>query len=476
MRDSRKPSWMQLLAAALFISIVAACNIKTTAAPTEIELATEANEAPISPSLPAETPPVPDAVLPTEDSRWVIAAEDGIYAVKPDGSGLKKLSDQIIYPIMMGPFVEGAPSGGQLAFSELSRVSDNLYLLSLSSGETKVVASLTSAIGQVTQGDPFFEATTYVVSSEGAAWSPDGRHLAFVGFIDDPTMDLYVYSVDDGSINRLTDGNTPTLLPIWSPDGKYISHHGVPGLLLGDGPDVTSLWVARADGSEDRKLLDGGEMVIGWMDSENLVIHSRDFWSFNLRTINVETGSEEVLWKDYFSDVAWDAEMGTLLLGVNQYAAEKNLDAQQGLYLIQVGGAPSWRIVEDEPEEVLWSDEADMFFAKIRGSGILAVSLTGDFIDLDVPASSNGFPLVAPGTRELVWTGSELWVSKLTGGLDNPPRQIFPEPVYQATWGPQGQHLLFISGGRLYVARSPEFSPVLVGEGLNADITAWVFP
>ncbi len=138
---SRKPGWMQLLAAALFISIVTACSIKTTATPTEIELATETDEAPISPSLPAETPPVPDAVLPTEDSRWVIAAEDGIYAVKPDGSDLKKLSDQIIYPIMMGPFVEGAPSGGHLAFSELSRVSDNLYLLSLSSGETKVVAS-----------------------------------------------------------------------------------------------------------------------------------------------------------------------------------------------------------------------------------------------------------------------------------------------------------------------------------------------
>jgi Tol biopolymer transport system component len=467
---------MQLLAAALLISGVAACGPKTTATPAEIELATEATEAPISPSLPTETPPVPDAVLPTDDSWWVIAAEDGIYAVKPDGSGLKKLSNQTIYPIMMGPFVEGAPSGGHLAFSELSNVSDDLYLLSLSSGETKVVASLTSAIGQVTQGHQFFEATTYVVSSEGAAWSPDGRNLAFVGLIDGPTMDLYVYSVDDGSITRLTDGNTPTLRPIWSPDGMYISHHGVPGLPLGDGPDVASLWVAQADGSEDRKILDGGEMAIGWMDSENLIVRSNDFGYVNLRIINVETGSEEVLWKDYFSDVALDAETGTLLLGVNQYAAEKNPDVRQGLYLIPVGGAPTWRIVEDEPKEVVWSDEAGLFFAKTGGSGILAVSLTADFIDLDVPASSNGFPLVAPGTWELAWTGSELWVGTLSSGLDNPSRQIFPEPVFQATWGPQGQYLLFISAGRLYVARSPEFSPVLVGEGLNADITAWVLP
>ena len=456
--------------------LLTACGPKTTASPTEVELATEATEAPISPSLLTEMPPVPDAVLPTDDSWWVITAEDGIYAVKPDGSSLKKLSDQIIFPIMMGPFVEGAPSGGHLAFSDFSGVSDNLYLFSLSSGETKVVASLTSAIGQVAQGHPFFEATMYVVSSESAAWSPDGRHLAFVGLIDGPTTDLYVYSVDDGSITRLTDGNTPTLWPIWSPDGKYIAHHGVPGLLAGDGPDVASLWVARADGSEDRKLFDGGEMVFGWMESENLIVLSYDFGSVNLRTINVETGSEEVLWKGYFTDAALDAETGTLLLGVDRYAAEKNPDVRQGLYLIQVGGAPSWRIVEDEPREVVWSDEANLFFVKTGGNEILSVSLTGDFINLDVPASSFGFPLVAPGTRELAWTGSELWISKLTSGLDNPPRQIFPKPVFQATWGPQGQHLLFISGGRLYVARSPEFSPVLVGEGLNTDITTWVFP
>ncbi|NIS81228.1 MAG: hypothetical protein GTO14_13725 [Anaerolineales bacterium] len=480
MCNSQKSRWFRFSAMALLFSVVAACGPKTTATPTEIEPAPEVTEAPVSPSQPIEPSPTPDEALPTDGSWWAIMAEDGIYTVKPDGSGLKKLNDQVVSMSMMGPFVEGAPRGGYLAYTNWDTSTDEqtLYLLSIPSGETKVVTSLTPAMGPVYQGNQYHEATLYLTSEAGIAWSPNGRHLAYVGFIDGPTMDLFVYSVDDSSMLRITDGTTPALYPKWSPDGKYIFHYGVPDLLTGGGPAIESFWVARADGSEDRKLLDGldgGEMVIGWLDSQTLIVRSHDIDPFNLRTLNVETGSEEALWKDHFREAALDAETGTLLLGVDQNIATRNPEVQQGLYLIQVDGEPSWRIVEDEPKELVWSDEADLFFVKTE-FGILAITLAGDFIDLDVPASSSRFPLVAPGTRELAWTGSELWVSKLTSGLDDPPRQIFPEPVYQATWGPQGQHLLFISGSRLYVARTPEFSPVLVGEGLSTDITAWVFP
>jgi hypothetical protein len=405
----------------------------------------------------------------------VIAAEDGIYTVRSDGSGLRKISEQVVFSFMMGPFFKGTPSGGLLAFSEFDGVSNNLYLLSPSNGALQVITSLTSAIGQVSQGDPLFEAVTYVVSREGTAWSPDGRQLAFTGFIDDTTMDLYVYSVADGSIVRLTDGSTATYRPVWSPDGTYIAHHGVPGLLTGGGPTVDSLWVARADGSEDRKLLDRGQVeAVGWMDNENLVLSSYDSGPFNLRVVEVETSSEVVLWKDFFSDVALDPESGVLLLGVDEFAAGKNPDVSQGLYLIEGGGASALPIVEDEPEDIIWSDEAELFFVDTGGIGRLAVSITGNFIDLDVPASTSGFPLVAPEARELVWMGSELWVSKLTSGLDDPPRKVFPEAVHQATWDSEGEYLLFISNASLYVARSPDFSPELVGEGTETDLTALV--
>ncbi len=476
---SKKSGWLQLSATMLLISVVVACGTKPTPTPTEMEPTAMATKAPTPVPQPTEARPTPHEALTVDGSWWVIAAEDGMYGVKADGTDLTKLSDQVIYASMMGPFFEAAPSGGHLAYTQWDTMSDEetLYLLTPSSKETKVISSLSSAVGPIYQGDPFFEAREYLSSEVGVAWSPDGQKLAFVGFIDDPTMDLYLYSVDDDSITRLTDGTTPTLRPIWSPDGKYISHHGVPGLLTGSGPVVDSLWVARADGFGDRKLLDATEgaqeSTIAWIDNDQLIVYSYDLGSFNLRIINVETGSEEVLWKDYFSNVAMDSGMGALLLGVDQYAAKRNPDLLQGLFLIQVDGAPAWRIVEDEPQEIVWSEEAGLFFANTE-FGILAVSSSGDFIDLDVPPSSSGFPRVAPETRELAWTGSELWVSKLTSGLDNPPRQIFPEPVYHAAWGPQGQHLLFISGGGLYVARSPEFSPVLVGEGLVADITKMV--
>jgi hypothetical protein len=95
------------------------------------------------------------------------------------------------------------------------------------------------------------------------------------------------------------------------------------------------------------------------------------------------------------------------------------------------------------------------------------VAPDGDFIDLDVPQGAEGFPVVSPMGAELAWTGSGLWVGSLTSSLDRPPRQVFGEPVSLATWGPEGDRLLFFSEGRFYVAASPSFEPLLIAEGVS---------
>jgi TolB protein len=58
-------------------------------------------------------------------------------------------------------------------------------------------------------------------------WSPDGRRIAFVSWRDG-NQDIYVVSLDDGSVFNLT--NTPNRhedYPAWSPDGTVLAYSAV---------------------------------------------------------------------------------------------------------------------------------------------------------------------------------------------------------------------------------------------------------
>jgi hypothetical protein len=54
------------------------------------------------------------------------------------------------------------------------------------------------------------------------AWSPDGRHIAFSA-MSGGFSDLYVVTLDDGSVRRLTDDPYSDLQPHWSPDGRALA-------------------------------------------------------------------------------------------------------------------------------------------------------------------------------------------------------------------------------------------------------------
>jgi hypothetical protein len=133
------------------------------------------------------------------------------------------------------------------------------------------------------------------------------------------------------------------------------------------------------------------------------------------------------------------------------------------------------KIVEDSVNRLIWSPEANLFFAE-TDFGILAVDTAGQFIDLYTPQPSLGFPIVAPGSRQLAWTGGELWVGTLRDSLDSPPKQILDQPVWDAIWDLDGERLYFVTEGAFYMARSPEFAPVLIREDLSGMGFTWVQP
>jgi WD40 repeat protein len=428
----------------------------------------------------------PSAGLSTTGPWWILAGADGLWAVNADGTGATRISDHDLGAYDLDITGWTAPRGGRLAYITAQDTVYNaaLHIVSLPDLQDEAIVPLTvdgtEPSRDAVPGDPALDAVSVVVGDDSFAWSPDGQRLAFVGMLEGPTSDLYVYDAVTGEISRLTDGPAQATRPIWSHDGRFIFHVALEGANIDTGMRVQALWAAAADGSEVAMVHDGEAQLVGRTDSDSLILYSIDTLcgEHDLRAVDL-SGERSAIWPGYFDRVAYDPESGTVLVAVWVETASSewcDVDQGGGIFLVSADSGAPIRVVEDEVQELAWSREAQLFFARTE-SGMLAVSLTGDFIDLSIPQGSFGWPQVAAGTRELAWRGAGLWLSSLTSSMDDPPRQITAQRTIQGVWTPSGSNLLFITAdGSLYRAQRPEFEPQLIAELGAPASAAWGGP
>ena len=93
-----------------------------------------------------------------------------------------------------------SPDGEWLAFDDLE---NNLFLLNISSGESKKVSTNAEGIGSF-------------------SWSPDSKWLSFVQYANNTMAQIQVYGLDADKSFELTTDRANSLSPQWSPDGKFI--------------------------------------------------------------------------------------------------------------------------------------------------------------------------------------------------------------------------------------------------------------
>jgi dipeptidyl aminopeptidase/acylaminoacyl peptidase len=109
-------------------------------------------------------------------------------------------------------------------------------------------------------------------SASSPSLSPDGQHLAYLSNASGSPQ-IWVKSLSDGTARQLTSLPDPVSRVIWSPVADMLAYVVAPGGGLNE-----QIWVMRPDGSEARRLTDGGKAnngLSGWThDGRALMVNS----------------------------------------------------------------------------------------------------------------------------------------------------------------------------------------------------------
>jgi dipeptidyl aminopeptidase/acylaminoacyl peptidase len=121
-----------------------------------------------------------------------------IYIIKPDGSGLTRLTEDALEDV----FPAWSPDGQKIVYGN-SKVRNHLWIMDPDGGNKE----------QITFGE-----------ADGAfpAWSPDGSQIAF-DYSEGDQWDVYLLAPDSGELTNISNNEaTHDIFPSWAPDGSKI--------------------------------------------------------------------------------------------------------------------------------------------------------------------------------------------------------------------------------------------------------------
>ena len=248
-------------------------------------------------------------------------------------------------------------------------------------------------------------------------WSPDGTRLAFVS-TRSGNGDIYVLTLADGALQRITFDDVPDALGAWSRDGQYLWFHssgrdiagmndvyrvssrgGTPMIVAGD-RYASEYWPAPSRDGRRVAITARGTTAAQWWRRGHSHIDESEIW---LVTLGGETPTYTAIsrggdGKDQWP--MWSADE-TSLFYVRDTAGVENLWARP-----VAGGTPR-RLTDFRDGRVLWpsiaADGSSIVFE--RGFGIWRYDVAANQAR-EVPVALRGAPAVADADRVTLTTGA----------------------------------------------------------------------
>src|SRR5688500_10048641 len=131
--------------------------------------------------------------------------------------------------------------------------------------------------------------------------SPSGE-IAFVSNREGGIYQIYLMNADGSNVRQLTDGNTDSYRPVWSPDGQHIAFMRKIEELGDSDRVLTALWVMDANGEnaieiardENEKFILDISIRMSWSPNSERFIYKRHIeGKADLETILVNVDGTE---------------------------------------------------------------------------------------------------------------------------------------------------------------------------------------
>lgn len=254
--------------------------------------------------------PVANATYPGEQGRLAFgAAVDGgqpdIYSVRPNGHGLRQLTDDPGFDACPAYSADGkwiawcsqaqdpagqtdiwmmrangthkhrvTALGGVVNFPDFSPDGSRIAFSGRPAGATSADIYVVGS-----GGGPAQKLTTSPGTDILPAWSPDGSQIAFLSNRTG-TMQVWVMNADATNQHALTtDATVKDQLPDWSPDGTHIAY------VVDTAPVGGDIWLMNADGSNQHPITTGPTARLGtaWSPDGTAIA----YLNWNTRTVEI---------------------------------------------------------------------------------------------------------------------------------------------------------------------------------------------
>jgi hypothetical protein len=318
----------------------------------------------------AETPVSSPANL-NETGPWLLVETDkGLWASNADGSGMGQLTDADYWNRNLNAAVQ--PGGNKVAFLSPASYDFNhmsLNLLNLPDGSVTKITDLTSpeteAYVNASPGEFGNSALQAVRDEHNYAWSPDGTRLAFVGLMDGPSAEIYIYDTLTEQVKRVSTDDAQNYWPSWSPDGNTLLYLGTDFFGVGAGFDTSGVWSARGDGSNVTWLYvpeGGSEEIAGWLDDTTVMLST---WvggeTRDVRLFDTVSTEKTFLSASPIIGAAADSWPGEAIFADNT-----------GLYLLTNENRVPTKISEEQVARIDSVEPGEYFFTVYYANGMLS--------------------------------------------------------------------------------------------------------